>query len=350
MLRLIISACLIIPAVPLRAAELQFDLIKHIDELPPGFRSTLTGEGKPGEWKVIMDEGPPLLPPLIPNAPIVTRSAVLAQLDRNPTDEHFPLLIYEKETFGDFTISARFKTVGGAVEQMAGLAFRIQDEKNYYYVRASSLGNTFRFYKIVNGQRSPPISADVEIPKGVWHELSLTCKGNSLRCLLNGKEVIPPFADDTFSSGKIGFWTKSDSVSYFTDIKINYSPRAILAQTLVMDMFQQYPRLLGLKIYAAAGKDLKVQSIASLDEKELSQPGGTIEQDVIARSTVYYGKEKDSVLVTLPFHDANGETVAAVKVVMKSFPGQTEKNAIARALPIVKGIEARVLKAADLVQ
>jgi hypothetical protein len=212
------------------------------------------------------------------------------------------------------------------------------------------LGNTFRFYKVVNGERSPPIGTDVEIPKGVWHELSLTCKGNSIRCLLNGKEVIPPFADGTFSLGKIGFWTKSDSVSYFTDIKINYSPRVILAQTLVRDMFQQYPRLLGLKIYAAAGKDLKVQSIASLDEKELGQPGGTVEEDVIARSTVYYGKEKNSALVTLPLHDRNGDTVAAVRVVMKSFAGQTEENAIARALPIVKKMEARVRSSKELIQ
>jgi hypothetical protein len=350
MLRLVISAWLIILAGPLSATELEFDLSQHIDEVPPGFRSTLTGVGKPGEWRVIMDEAPTSLAPLTPNAPIVTRRAVLAQLDRNPTAEHFPLLIYEKETFGDFTMSARFKTVGGAVEQMAGLAFRIQDETNYYYVRASSLGNTFRFYKIVNGERSPPIGAAVEIPKGVWHELSLTCKGNSVRCLLNGKEIIPPFADDTFSSGKIGFWTKSDSVSYFTDIKINYSPRVILAQTLVKDIVRQYPRLLGLKIYAAAGKDLKVRSIASLDEKELGQPGGTVEQDVIARSTVYYGKEKDSALVTLPLHDRNGDTIAAVRVVMKSFAGQTEENAIARALPIVKKMETRVRSSKELIQ
>jgi len=353
MSRLLISGWLIILGVSLRAAEIEFDLSKHVDELPPDFRSTLTGVGKPGEWKVILDEVPPLLPPLTPNtpnAPIATRRAVLAQLDRDPTAEHFPLLIYERETFGDFAMSARFKTVGGAVEQMAGLAFRIQDEKNYYYVRASSLGNTFRFYKIVNGERSPPIGADVEIPKGVWHELSLTCKGNSIRCLLNGKEVIPPFADGTFNSGKIGFWTKSDSVSYFTDIRINYSPRVILAQTLVKDMVQQYPRLLGLKIYAVAGKDLKVQSIASLNDKELGQPGGTIEQDVIARSTVYYGKEKDSVLVTLPLHDRNGDTIAAVRIVMKSFVGQTEENAIARALPIVKKMEARVRSSKELLQ
>jgi len=39
-----------------------------------------------------------------------------------------------------------------------------------------------------------------------------------------------------------------------------------------------------------------------------------------------------------------------VRVMLKPFPGQTEKNAIARALPIVKQIESRIQSAQDLVQ
>ena len=98
-----------------------------------------------------------MLPPIATGAPVVARKAVLAQLAQDPTDEHFPLLIYEGETITDFTLTTRFKTVNGVVEQMAGIAFRIQNETNYYVVRASSLGNNVRFYKVVNGQRGPLI-------------------------------------------------------------------------------------------------------------------------------------------------------------------------------------------------
>ena len=58
----------------------------------PGFRSVVTGQGKPGDWRGIMDEVPPLLPPLSLAAPAVAKKAMLAQLAQNPTDEHFPLL------------------------------------------------------------------------------------------------------------------------------------------------------------------------------------------------------------------------------------------------------------------
>ena len=53
---------------------------------------------------------------------------------------------------------------------------------------------------------------------------------------------------------------------------------------------------------------------------------------MIKQGEVYYGKEKDSVSVIMPLRDRNGDVIAAARVVMKPFAGQTEQNAIARAL------------------
>lgn len=333
------------------AAELKFDFSEMpLNQTPPGFRSAVSGQGKPGDWKVILDEVPPLIAPMTTNAPVVSRRAVLAQLSQDATDEHFPLLIYDGETFTDFTLTTRFKTVSGAAEQMAGVAFRIQDETNYYVVRASSLGNTFRFYKVVNGARGGLIGPEVEIPKGVWHELAVQCKGSEIRCSLDGKELIPPLTDTSFRSGKIGFWTKSDSVSYFFDTKLAYVPREVPARVMVRDVVKKYPRLLGLKVYAMTGSPPSPQLIASSDEKEVGAPGGETERDVLERGTIYYGKGKTSVSVVMPLRDRNGEVVGAVRVVMKSFLGETEQNALVRAMPIVKAFQARVNNASDLIE
>jgi hypothetical protein len=345
---LCLIACALAGALQAAEIELDFNEFK-LNERPAGFRSTVSGTGDPGDWKIILDEVPPLVAPFTPNPSGLTRRPVLAQLKQNPADEHFPLLIYEKGSFGDFTLSTRFKTVAGTLEQMAGIVFRFQDEKNYYYVRASSLGNTFRFYKIVSGQRSAPVGREIAIPKGLWHELSITCKGNQLSCMLNGKEVLPLFTDDSFTFGKIGFWTKSDSISYFAETRITYVPREIFVQTVVNEILRQYPRLLDLKVYSMA-EPSKVKIVASRDVKEIGQPGRRIEQDAIERNVSYYGKEKDSVLVTLPLHDRNGESIAAVRLTMKSFLGQTEQNALARALPIIKRMEQRISSAKDLLE
>jgi hypothetical protein len=337
------------------AAEKIFDFREDkVNESPRGFRSAVTGEGRPGEWKVILDEVPSLMEPVFPGAKPLGRRPVLAQLARETTDEHFPVLIFEDETFSDFTLTTRFKLVDGAEEQMAGIAFRVQDENNYYYIRASGLGSTFHFTKVVDGQRHRPQGANVPIAKGVWHELTIECKGTQIRALLNGKEVIPPLYDPTFPSGKIGYWTKSDSVSYFSDTVINYKPKEILAQNLVREAYRRYPRLLGLLIYAPSPSSEpgsgEMRVVASLDPAEVGLPAPVEAREVLDRQGYYYGRNSGKVMLTLPLRDHNGEKVAAVRVVMKSFVGQTEKNAVARAMPVVHGMESRIQTLKDLMQ
>jgi hypothetical protein len=333
------------------AAELSLDFSQDkVNQPPKGFRSTLAGSGPPGEWKIVLDEVPSLLAPLSPRAPAPNKRPVLAQLSRDRTDERFPLLIYEDETFTDFNLTTQFKIVEGEAEQIAGVVFRFQDERNYYYVRASAQSGTVYFFKVVGGVRQPPIGSKIEVPKGVWHDLAIECRGTRIRVLFNGKEAFPVLGDTTFANGKIGFWTKSDAVSYFGETRIVYTPKVILAQILVRDAIQKYDRLKGLKIYAANTNETQAHIIASTDPKELGQPAPKEEQDVIARGTIYFGKNSSSVQVTLPLHDSNGDVVAAVRVAMSTFPGQTEKNAIIRAMPVVKMMEPRVQRGPDLFQ
>src|SRR4051812_12803297 len=334
------------------ASEKVFDFSHFtLNETPGGFQSLLTGSGKPGDWRIVLDRVPSALPPLPGSPPAYAEQSVLAQLSRERVDERFPLLLFEGETFDDFALQTQIKLVGGVDERMAGIAFRVQDETNYYYIRASGLGDTFSFFRIANGQLVSPVSSKYTFETNVWYNLKIECHGNEFRASVNGKELLLVMIREApLPAGKIGFWTKSDSVSYFGTTRITYTPRQILAQQLIEESLKKYPRLHGLKIYATPGGKSDLRIIAGTNPADVGLPGQAVEKDVIARSAIYYGKEEDSVLVTMPLHDANGETVGAVKVIMKSFPGQTEKNAIARALPIVKAMEARVLKAADLVQ
>jgi len=333
-------------------AERKFDFGELRDKASlPGFRSAVMGQGKVGDWKVMLDDAPAGLAPLTPQAPVISKQAVLAQLAQDPADEHFPLLIYEEESFGDFTLTTRFKTVSGAREQMAGIAFRIQDETNYYVVRASSLGNTFRFYKVSDGVRGPLVGPELPVPAGIWQEMTVECKENQIRCLLNGKEQISVTDKiNPFMTGKFGFWTKSDSVSYFTDTKIVYAPLEVPAQKMVQELTKKYPRLIDLQVYVAGTAGNPPRLLASKNQKQTGRSGARVEEDVLKNGAIYHGKEKGTVTVTMPMRDKNGDPIAAVRVIMESFPGQTEQNALTRAMPIVKEMQARVQTAQDLVQ
>lgn len=348
-MRFVYSLLLLIPLSSGLAAEHVFDFsAMRENQTPEGFTSALTGQGQTGDWRVIYDAVPPVLAPLSPQAPAVSKRAVVAQLSQDPTDERFPLLVYNGDTYGDFTFSTRFKTVSGTQEQMAGIAFRLLNETNYYVLRASSLGNTFRFYKVVNGQRGAIIGPNIKIPTDQWQELAVECRGNQIRCFLNGSQAIPTITDNSFTEGKVAFWTKSDSVSYFTGAKIVYERRELPAQAIVNEVLERHSRLLGLKLYMAGDTPESTRVVASKDESEKGKPGTHVEADILKQGVTYYGKNKGNVTVTMPVRDRNGDIIAAARVVMRTFPGQTEKNAVERAAPIVRDIQKRVQMLDDL--
>ena len=187
------------------------------------------------------------------------------------------------------------------------------------------------------------------------------CSGSKLRALLNGPEVIPwtepnliPFPDGSsqgvFPAGRIAFWTKADSTAAFTDARIEFTPRESFAQVLIRETMAQHPRLIGLKIYGVNGTDPLPRIIASSDEKKLGEAGGDVERKCIEKGGAYFGKGNELAVVTTPLHDRNGDTVGAVRVEMSTFLGQTERNGLARALPIVKAMEARITSAKELVR
>jgi hypothetical protein len=54
--------------------------------------------------------------------------------------------------------------------------------------------------------------------------------------------------------------------------------------------------------------------------------------------------------VTLPLKDRNGDPMAAVRVTLKSFTGETEDSAVVRAMPIIRKMQDRVQSLSDLLQ
>jgi hypothetical protein len=184
------------------------NVVDGTDQVPARFHSALTGQGASAEWLVKPD-------PTAPSSP-----NVLAQVSDDRTDYRFPLAIADDGSFQDLELSAKFKAVSGRIDRAAGLVFRLKDANNYYIVRANALENNYRLYRVVNGRREQIAGANVQVSSGEWHELSIVCSGNSITCYFDGEKKIEA-TDDTFSeAGKVGLWTKADSVTFFDDLKV----------------------------------------------------------------------------------------------------------------------------------
>lgn len=333
------------------AADLEFDWSNYSEgEVPGGWQNVGAASGEPGEWKVVFEEVAPQLAPLNAEAPAVSVHPVLAQLSRNPTDEHFPMFLYEEMECSDFTLTTRFKIVGGAFAQMAGVAFRVHDPDNYYVIRASALDNTLRFYKVIDGMRGPLIGPEIAFEKDTWYELRITCKGNQIQCWLDGKEAMPTLTDTSLFAGKIGFWTKSDTVAHFDKTEVTYREEKSLAQSLYEATREKFTELEGLELFGLDPGRGDVCLLAGDTESRWGIAAGKVEKHVLKEGVKYFEKDRGSVTVIVPVRDRNGDPIAAARITMDSFPGQTQNNALTRSLPIVRFMEGRIGTADTLVE
>jgi hypothetical protein len=177
-------------------------------QLPAKFHSAKTGAGTQENWVVTAD----------PTAP--SKPNVVAQTSTDQTDYRFPLLISDEGSFHDLDLTVKFKAVSGSIDRAGGLVFRLKDPNNYYIVRANALENNYRLYHVVNGRRSQFAGANFKVTSGEWHELRVEAMGNKITCYYDGNKKIEA-TDDTFKdAGKIGLWTKADSVTYFDDLRV----------------------------------------------------------------------------------------------------------------------------------
>src|SRR6266851_2517435 len=179
-----------------------------VGQLPAKFHSARTGQGSESTWAVMADATAPSKP------------NVVAQTSTDKTDYRFPLLIADEGSFRDLDLSVKFKAVSGSVDQAGGLVFRLRDPNNYYIVRANALEDNYRLYHVVDGRRRQFAGANFKVTSGVWHELRVEAVGNKFVCYYDGAMKIEA-TDDTFKdAGKVGLWTKADSVTYFDDLRV----------------------------------------------------------------------------------------------------------------------------------
>jgi hypothetical protein len=194
------------PAAPKGADRTwNFDAEKA-GEPPAGFSFGRTGTGKPGSWVIKAEPGAP------------SGSNVLAQVDADSTDDRFPVAAANEPSLRDVRLSVKCKPISGSVDQACGLVFRYRDENNYYLTRANALENNVRLYHVKDGHRKQFESWNGPVTGKAWHELRVDAREDHFEVYWDGKKVIDG-KDRTFpDAGKVGLWTKADSVTYFDDL------------------------------------------------------------------------------------------------------------------------------------
>jgi hypothetical protein len=140
---------------------------------------------------------------------------------------YFPYAVAKDiEDFHDGDISVRFKLVAGQLDQCAGILFNLKPNGDYLAVRFNGKENNVVLWTFKQGKRSfvKKGSEDVPLAMNEWHTLQISVRGTNLQASLNGKHLL----DFTLAepvSGKVGLWSKTDSVSYFDEFTVTPADR-----------------------------------------------------------------------------------------------------------------------------
>jgi hypothetical protein len=98
--------------------------------------------------------------------------------------------------------------------------WRYADANNYYVARANALEHNIRLYHVKNGTRKQFASWRGTVTGSAWHELRVEARGDHFQVYWDGAKVLDA-RDRTFTGGgKVGLWTKADSVTYYDDLTV----------------------------------------------------------------------------------------------------------------------------------
>ncbi len=179
------------------AETVNFDDMKS-GAAPAGWTATQTGSGT-AKWAIEKDESAPSKPNVLKQSGQAT----------------FPVCIKNGTNLKDGFVEVKFKPVAGKEDQAGGVIWRVQDANNYYVSRANALEDNVTIYHTINGKRVAFKNINTKVTSGVWHTLRVDFAGNKFTVTFDGAKVIEATDESFANAGKVGVWTKADSVTEF---------------------------------------------------------------------------------------------------------------------------------------
>ena len=183
-----------------------------------------------GNWAVVDDGGAKVLGVdgrqwlrgqpangLAQNARAIYGSRHEEFIDNVKAFAYFPYAVAKDiDDFHDGTITMRFKLVAGQLDQCAGILFNLKPNGDYLTVRFNGKEDNVVLWTFVKGKRSfvKKGSENVPLQMNTWHSLEIDVHGTTLQAWLDGKHLLDYTLAEAVS-GRVGVWSKTDSVSYF---------------------------------------------------------------------------------------------------------------------------------------
>jgi hypothetical protein len=127
----------------------------------------------------------------------------------------FPWCVRDDIQLENGSVEVRFKPISGIEDEAGGVVWRWKDGSNYYVARANALENNVALYYTINGARITVKYVNAPVAPHTWHTLRVAYQGDAIRVTLDGKTYIDIQDSHIAGAGKVGVWTKADSITLF---------------------------------------------------------------------------------------------------------------------------------------
>lgn len=144
----------------------------------------------------------------------VTRPELTANVS---AEGAFPLAVIDGiKQLQQGTLQVEFKLIGGESDQIAGLVFDLQPTGDYLYVRYNTRDDNVALWRFMKGQREVIAHGanHRRLAMNAWHPLSVTIKGRTISAVAAGDLRVEHTLDRAIG-GRVGLWTKRDSITAF---------------------------------------------------------------------------------------------------------------------------------------
>jgi hypothetical protein len=145
-------------------------------------------------------------------------------LDSVENYSYFPAAVAKNvDDFQNGRISVRVKPIDGQIDQAGGIIFNVKPNGDYLILRCNAVENNLVLFRYEQGVRTViKWIRNVPTDTGAWHDLVLDVHGTTVHGSLDGKLLLEQVLDDPVS-GRVGVWSKADSVVYFDDFTVTPS-------------------------------------------------------------------------------------------------------------------------------
>ena len=134
----------------------------------------------------------------------------------------FPLSVWTATaSFTAGTISSEFKLIAGESDQTAGIAFDLKPTGDYLFVRYNTKDGNVAVWSYSEGQRRviEHGAKHTQLAKNAWHPIAVTITGRKISGQV-GTDLVVDYTHSADISGRVGLWTKRDSVTAFRNFTV----------------------------------------------------------------------------------------------------------------------------------